>query len=148
KALREEAAKVMASLEAEGISPLLHGSVARGDVSARSDIDIVAIDVVPSYKVELALSNAGYKPSARFITMANHSHDLKATNPLHNEVSVTFPLVKLRTLEREFYKFGGACSLAEVLEGRRKRGVDKRLVLIEPTEKGHLERSILGSEPE
>ncbi|MGQ9513483.1 MAG: nucleotidyltransferase domain-containing protein [Thermoproteota archaeon] len=148
RTLRSEAIKVMSSLEAEGILSFLHGSVARGDVNARSDIDIITMDVVPSYKVELALSKIGYEPQARFIVMATPSHAMKATTHLKNNIIVTFPLEKLRKLEYEFYRFGGVCSSSEVVAQERKRGVDKRLVLIEPTEKGHLERSIIGSEIE
>jgi predicted nucleotidyltransferase len=146
--MRQEAMKVMSSLEARGVVSFLHGSAARGDVNARSDIDIVALDVIPSYKVELALSDIGYEPLARFVTMATPSHALKATIQLRNNIVVTFPLVKLKTLEHEFYKFGGICSLSDVMGQRRTRGVDKRLVLIEPNERGHLEMSILGSEVE
>jgi predicted nucleotidyltransferase len=148
KALRKEAMKVMSFLEAWGIATFLHGSVARGDVNTKSDIDIITMDVVPSYRVELALSNAGYEPQARFIVMATPSHVMKATIHLQENIIVTFPLEKLKTLEHDFYKFGGICSFSEVVAQVRKRGVDKRLVLIEPTEKGHLERSIIGSEAE
>jgi predicted nucleotidyltransferase len=144
--LRMEAADVLVALTAEGVTPYLHGSVARGDVTAKSDIDVILMDVVPSYKVELALSNAGHEPEARLITMATPSHALKAVIEIHDRIVVTFPLVKLRRLEQEFYIFGGLCSVSEVQAGERKAGVDKRLVFIEPTEKGHIERSILGSE--
>jgi len=131
RAMRQEAMKVMSSLEARGVVSFLHGSAARGDVNSRSDIDIVAMDVIPSYKVELALSDIGYEPLARFVTMATPSHALKATIQLRNNIVVTFPLVKLKTLEHEFYKFGGICSLSDVMGQRRTRGVDKRLLIRE-----------------
>jgi predicted nucleotidyltransferase len=146
--LRKEAVEVMVALESEGMMPYLHGSLARGDVSAKSDIDIIFMDVLPSYRMELALSNAGYDPEARFIAMATPSHAMKASIEFRDRIVVTFPLVKLRSLEREFYKFGGICSASEVMAGERVPGVDKRLMLIEPTERGHIARSILGHESE
>jgi predicted nucleotidyltransferase len=50
--------------------------------------------------------------------------------------------------EYEFYKFGGTISYEEILDNKRKKGVDKRLMLIVPTEKGHIEYSIIGRENE
>lgn len=146
--LRKESTEVIVALESEGIATYLHGSVARGDVNAKSDIDVVIMDVMPSYKVELALSNIGYDPEARLIAMATPSHALKAIIELRDRIIVTFPLVKLLRLEREFYRFGGICSVSEVKSGVRKPGVDKRLVFIEPTEKGHIARSLIGCETE
>jgi len=146
--LRKEAVEVMIALESEGIIPYLHGSVARGDVSAKSDIDVVIMDVVPSYKVELALSNVGYDPEARLVAMATPSHAMKAIIELHDRIIVTFPLVKLRRLEREFYKFGGICTASEAKSGERKPGIDKRLMFVEPTERGHRARSLLSYESE
>jgi len=146
--MRKEAVEIMVALEPEGTVPYLHGSAARGDVSAKSDIDIIIMDAVPSYRVELALSNIGYDPEARYIAMATPSHALKAIVELRDRVIVTFPLVKLRRLEREFYKFGGICSASEAASGKRNPGVDKRLMFIEPTDRGHNEKSLLGYESE
>ena len=61
-------------------------------------------------------------------------------------MSVSFPLVKLRPVEKEFYKFGGEVSLSELRKGERVLGVDKRLMLIEPTAEGHVETAIVGQE--
>ena len=59
---------------------------------------------------------------------------------------VSFPLSKMRTVEREFYKFGGEATLEMLKRNIRVPGVDKRLMLIEPTENGHVESSIIGQE--
>mgnify|MGYP007109728626 CR=1 FL=1 len=53
-----------------------------------------------------------------------------------------------RRLEIEFYYFGGAVSVQEVGTGKRVPGVDKRLMLIQPTSRGHLETQIQGCEAE
>jgi predicted nucleotidyltransferase len=39
-------------------------------------------------------------------------------------------------------------SLSSIRKNERVLGVDKRLMLIEPTEKGHIERAIVGQEKE
>jgi len=146
--LRARALEILQALDSLDVAPLLHGSVARGDVTPRSDIDVVLTDVVPSFKVELALEKAGIHRFNRLLLMATPSHSLKGLVDLGPSLSVTFPLVKLRPIERGFYLFGGVCTADEVREGARKFGVDKRLMLITPTEEGHMERSILGSEVE
>jgi predicted nucleotidyltransferase len=58
----------------------------------------------------------------------------------------SFPLVPLETNEEEFYRFAGSLELTELSKGVRVPGVDKRLMLIEPTEEGHIESSIVGFE--
>jgi predicted nucleotidyltransferase len=54
--------------------------------------------------------------------------------------------MKMRKVEREFYKFGGEATLSDLMKNVRVCGVDKRLMLIEPTESGHKESSIVGRE--
>jgi predicted nucleotidyltransferase len=61
-------------------------------------------------------------------------------------MSVSFPLMKMRKVEREFYRFGGEITLKNLIEDLRVCGVDKRLMLIEPTSEGHKESAIIGRE--
>jgi predicted nucleotidyltransferase len=49
-------------------------------------------------------------------------------------------------LERDFYRFGGEATLQTLRDNKRVAGVDKRLMLIEPTERGHVESSIVDRE--
>jgi predicted nucleotidyltransferase len=72
----------------------------------------------------------------------------KAHAYIDEKTSVTFPLIKPRRLEVEFHHFGGAVDLAGLEEDVRVPGVDKRLMLIEPTPTGHLESQIVGREAE
>ncbi|NIW14760.1 MAG: hypothetical protein GWN31_12720 [Candidatus Thorarchaeota archaeon] len=65
---------------------------------------------------------------------------------LDEQRCVSFPLVKLRNVERDFYRFSGEASLSTLKEDIRVSGVDKRLMLIEPTLRGHTESSIVGRE--
>ena len=138
---RAEAASLMRRLRHVG--PVVHGSIARGDVHAGSDIDIVLLHQVPSYAVEIAL---GSSPMRREIVQATPWHLVKGQIYLHEDISVTFPLVKPSPLEEEFYFFGGCIDLDGLEKGERVCGIDKRLMLIEPTETGHLEYSIVGQE--
>ena len=71
---------------------------------------------------------------------------MKAHIEVNEQTTVSFPLMQMRRVEREFYRFGGEINLSQLKAGVRVAGVDKRLMLIEPTEKGHVESSIIGRE--
>ncbi len=146
--LRSEALRLMRGLEAAGLKPILHGSVARGDVHPGSDIDIFIPYPVPSYRVELALESAGYRVYYKLVVQATPSMTPKAYIVLDPEerVVVSFPLAKLTRTEYEFYYFGGVVTSADLVRGVRRPGVDKRLVFIEPVEDGHYESPVVGRE--
>lgn len=148
KHLRQRALEIMRALNKRGIESLVHGSVARGDVDEHSDVDVFIPLVIPSYRVELALSEAGFEPSKREIVMATPWQLPKAHVYIEEDRSTTFPLVKPKQLELEFYYFGGAVNLEQVQQGARVPGVDKRLMLIEPTERGHVEGPVVGRKAE
>lgn len=144
--LRKRALELMLPLESSGFTPIIHGSIARGDVDKNSDIDVVIPYVIPSFKLELVLLKAGLTPIKREIVMATPWQLPKAHLYIEDDRSVTFPLVKPRPTELEFYYFGGAVGVDELRKKVRVPGVDKRLMLIEPTEKGHLESQVVGNE--
>lgn len=148
KELRTHTLELMEALTKQGFEPIVHGSVARGDVGKGSDIDVFVPYVVLSYKVELALREAGFEPSKREIVMATPWQLPKAYAYIEDDYSVTFPLVKPKRLELEFYYFGGAADLEQVKRKTRVPGVDKRLMLIEPTDHGHRESPVMGREAE
>lgn len=144
--LRNEAVNVMASLEAFQLQSITHGSLARGDVNPGSDVDVFIPEVQNSFLVEAALEKAGIPINTREIVQATPSYAMKANIEVNELITVSFPLVKMRGVEREFYRFGGEINLSQLKSGTRVPGVDKRLMLIEPTEKGHTESSIIGKE--
>ena len=146
--LRAEAIELMDALNSMHIFSIAHGSIARGDVTEKSDIDIFIPDVIPSFLVETALERARISISERILVQATPTYSIKAYIGIDERRSVSFPLSKLRKTEREFYKFGGEATLEMLRRGVRVPGVDKRLMLIEPTEDGHIESSILGREGE
>jgi len=146
--LEQEAIKLMTPFLGLGLSPLVHGSVARGDVGKNSDVDVFVPSTVPSYRVELALRNSGFDFWKREIVMATPWQLPKAHVYVDENRSVTFPLVKPKPLELEFYHFGGAIDFDKAEMGARVPGVDKRLMLIEPTAQGHVESQVVGREAE
>ncbi len=141
--LREVSINILKALKARGVEGIVHGSIARGDVKEKSDVDVFVPEVLPSYLVEGLLQDFGFQILKRELTQATPNHVVKAIIYLDENVKVTFPLLPLRQREREFYRFGGEVGLRDLEEGRRVPGVDKRLMLIFPTEYGHYEYSII-----
>ncbi|MEM2995411.1 MAG: nucleotidyltransferase domain-containing protein [Candidatus Bathyarchaeia archaeon] len=146
KLFRQKAMRIMDALAVFHLDSIVHGSIARGDVNSKSDIDIFISFQVPSFTVETALEKAGFGVNRRLVVQATPVYAMKAYIELDENTSVSFPLMKMRKVEREFYKFGGEATLEDLRAERRVRGVDKRLMLIEPTEKGHRETTIVGRE--
>jgi len=146
--LRQLTKEIMLALSKRNVASIVHGSVARGDIDQASDVDIFVPSIVRSYEVELALDEAGFTPIEREIVVATPWQLPKAHIYLDKNSSVTFPLTKPKRLEVEFYYFGGAVDLRQVEREIRAAGVDKRLMLIEPTPRGHVESQVIGREAE
>jgi uncharacterized protein len=77
-----------------------------------------------------------------------HSPKARLTLDLEEKAAITIPLVPLRSLEEQFYAYGGTATRADLQQGRRKKGCTKKLTLVEPNAAGHRERSIKGREAE
>ncbi len=150
KKLRNKSEEIMKALQESGLEAMVHGSVARGDVDAYSDIDIIIPYVVSSHKVEAALTFKNFVIYSKKMSQATPSHTIKAHIYLDSleKISVTFPLLPFRDLEFEFYKFGGLISLNDLIANIRVPGCTKKLTFIEPTLTGHKEFSIIGRENE
>ncbi len=151
--IREKRAKakpLLEELSKRGIEAFIHGSVARGDVSPQSDVDIIIPEYKPSYIIELVLDNLGYKAYSREIIQATPFHTPKLYYILdpREELVVSVPLAKLLSRELEFYKWGGMIGLRELEEEKRVAGVNKKLKLIIPTPTGHIEIPVIGREAE
>jgi predicted nucleotidyltransferase len=142
--LRDHALGVIQTLDSIAIRSYVYGSIARGDVNKSSDVDIIIPYPVSSYKIEIALG----KGLRRELVQATPSTVMKGHIVLEPDVVVTFPLFKLMPREEEFYRWGGMVGKKELEENIRVSGVDKRLLLIEPTETGHKESGVIGYEHE
>ncbi len=146
KKLRNKAVEVMECLHKHNIASIVHGSIARGDVSTKSDIDVFVQNSPSSFLMENALEHDGLPINRRLVVQATPSYAMKGYIEIDEQRCVSFPLMKLRSVERGFYKFGGEANLAILKNNLRVKGVDKRLMLIRPTLTGHMESSIVGRE--
>ena len=142
ESLRTDALAHLQSLGQAGIEAFVYGSVARGDVSSTSDIDIVIPMTVPSYRIELALGSCRRKE----LVQATPSSVLKGHLHYGERTVVSFPVFRMLSRESDFYSWGGRVSQSDLEQDLRVPGVDKRLVLIEPTERGHRESGVIGHE--
>jgi hypothetical protein len=136
----------MTTLEVRHIRPIVHGSIARGDVNSNSDIDIFIPEPPSSFQIETALEHAKINIEARTVVQATPACAMKAYIEIDATTTISFSLMSLRRVEREFYRFSGEADLRQLKANTRVVGVDKRLLLIQPTEKGHIENNIIGNE--
>jgi predicted nucleotidyltransferase len=148
KQLRAKTIQIMKTLDNCHLRSIVHGSIARGDVSETSDIDVFLSDPPSSFIIETSLERSGFQVYHRTIVQATPLYALKGYIELDQQSSLSFPLVKLRPVEKDFYRFGGEASLSTLREDKRVLGVDKRLMLIEPTVEGHVESAVVGREEE
>ncbi len=137
KELRERAREVMRILP---VRSYVHGSVARGDVTKRSDIDIVILEHIPTYLLESCIEY-----EKRTIMQATPNSAIKVVYQIDPVVSIVLPLTPLSEREYQFYDFGGKSDLSD--DGR-VMGINKKLLFIEPTAEGHIEWSVIGREHE
>jgi len=143
--LRSKAVELLETLDKCHLRSIVHGSIARGDVSETSDIDVFLPDPPSSFIIETSLERSDFPVHQRTIVQATPLYALKGYIEL-DQSSLSFPLVKLRPVEKDFYRFGGEASLSTLKEKKRVLGVDKRLMLIEPTADGHVESAVVGRE--
>ncbi len=146
--LRTKAVDIIEKLNACHLRSIVHGSIARGDVSKTSDIDVFLPDPPSSFIIETSLEQSGFRVNNRTVVQATPIYALKGHIELDPQTSLSFPLVKMRPVEKDFYRFGGEASLSLLKEEKRVLGVDKRLMLIEPTKEGHVESAVVGREEE
>jgi predicted nucleotidyltransferase len=148
RALRVRATEIMRALQHCGMRAVAYGSIARGDVTRDSDIDIVIPYVVEPYRIELCLERAGLNISMKYIVQATPSSTPKAYIELDPEgkETISFTLRSLSPREWEFYRFGGLLTLESLLKNVRVAGVSKNLILIIPSSEGHLEAPVVGYE--
>ncbi len=140
--LRKRALKVLEILNRNGINCLVYGSLARGDIHANSDIDIVIIDTLASYRLELILDSLSFGLIEKSLIQATPNDIIKVHYLLEDNITLTLPLTSYATHAFEFYHFAGALSYEELSSDLRKPGVDKRLILILPNPDGHEEQSL------
>ena len=145
---RRKAGTIIEALQENGLEAYVHGSIARGDVHSKSDVDIIILNQSPSYKIEVSLYRHDLHIYSKMIVQATPTHTPKVYYILDpsEELIVSFPIAKLMPREQEFYKFSGMIGYKELLDGKRVPGVNKRLELIIPIDKGHIVKPVIGNE--
>jgi predicted nucleotidyltransferase len=144
--LRSKTVQIMDILDKFHLRSIVHGSIARGDVSETSDIDVFLPDPPSSFMIETVLERSCVQVNRRIVVQATPLYAVKGYIEIDKQRCISFPLAKLRPVEKDFYKFGGEASLSMLKKDIRVPGVDKRLMLIEPTPKGHIESTTVGRE--
>jgi len=144
--LRSKTVEIMEILDKFHLRSIVHGSIARGDVSETSDIDVFLPDPPSSFMIETVLERSAVQVIRRIVVQATPLYAVKGYIEIDRQRCISFPLVKLRPVEKDFYKFGGEASLSILKKDMRVSGVDKRLMLIEPTPEGHVESTIVDRE--
>ncbi len=130
------------------VNLVVHGSVARGDVDEDSDVDVALLSPAPVGMVQLCLERRGFSVSSLVLVQPTPIHSPKVyiyLDPFEEQV-VTVPLVELEPVEKEFYRFSGCLTIDQLAKDRRVPGVNKELMLIEPTPRGHIEIPVIGNE--
>jgi predicted nucleotidyltransferase len=138
------ALEMMRPLSLAHIQCFGYGSIARGDVSWDSDIDVFMPNPPAPAIIEAVLSRTGKHFVRREIVQATPNYVAKGHLYIDDLRTYSFPLVGLRSIEKEFYSFAGNIHFSQLLKGVRVPGVDKRLMLIEPVDNGHIESPVRG----
>jgi len=123
---RERSKTLLEMFVKEGLNPFIYGSIAR--------------------QIEIILEKNGFNNYFREIIMATPADTLKLYIYLNELESITIPLSKFNKKSSEFYDFGGKVNLNQIINRIRVPGINKKLVLIQPTSDGHEEYSIIGNE--
>ncbi len=144
--LREEAKKILKCLFENNLNAIIHGSLARGDVRAKSDIDIFIKNNISSFQLDIALQKYEIIPYKKEISQATAWQLKKAHYYINSYTSISFPLENPKKQEIDFYYFGGAINYPQIKKNMRVAGIDKRLMIIKPTKEGHIEYSLVGNE--
>jgi len=144
--LRSETEVMMNPLAYAHIYCIVYGSIARGDISETSDIDVYLPTPPSPTMVEATLESHGIKWNSREIVQATPSYAAKAYIYLDELKSYSFPLVPLRQSEEDFTGFAGRINHEQLDNKIRAPGVNKELLLIEPNDSGHIETPIRGIE--
>ncbi len=144
--LRYKTKNILEKLKNHNIDSVVIGSVARGDVNKDSDIDIVLLNYIPTFFLENIFIGSGINIYHKTIVQATPNSVIKANIYLDKKTSISIPLSKLTDLDYDFLKFTGSLSLDEIIIDKRVPGINKTLLFIQPTNKGHIEYSIIGSE--
>jgi hypothetical protein len=144
KSKREKALKILKIFEI--FKPYIYGSIARGNVHEESDIDVIFLNQIPPFQIEMVLEKNGITNYYKEIIIATPQDSIRLYIHVSELECITVPLTRLGKKNLQFYAFGGKIDLNQLKQDIRVPGIDKRLVLIKPTLMGHDEVSVIGNE--
>jgi len=144
KSKREKALKILKIFE--NFKPYIYGSIARGNVHEESDIDVIFLNQIPPFQIEMVLEKNGITNYYKEIIIATPRDSIRLYIHISELECITVPLTRLEKRNLQFYAFGGKIDLNQLKQDIRVPGIDKRLVLIKPTSMGHDEVSVIGNE--
>jgi predicted nucleotidyltransferase len=124
----------------------VYGSIARGDTSKNSDIDVYIQNPPSPTIIEATLESENVLAYKREIIQATPSYVPKGYIYITEKNSYSFPLIPTFALEEEFIGFAGRLQFEKLKSNARVPGVNKELTLIEPIKIGHIETPIQGVE--
>ena len=143
---RDRSISMLHPLQESHITCIVYGSIARGDTSEGSDIDVFIPTPPSPTMIEAVLESSGIRYGGRQIIQATPSYAAKGYIIIDEKHGYSFPLVDMRSNETEFTRFAGQAGLADLENNMRVPGVNKKLHLIEPTSTGHTETPVQGVE--
>jgi predicted nucleotidyltransferase len=123
---RDEALKLMKPFEKRHIETIVYGSIARGDVGPKSDIDIFLPRSPAPEIIESIIETNRIQISEREIIQATPAYAAKGYIHTGKNSGYSFSLVPLKTIEHEFYVFAGSLGFQNIIEDKRILGVDKK----------------------
>lgn len=142
KILREKRARaleILTVLAEAGISCFTYGSVARGDVHERSDVEVFIPRPVNAAVVEALIEQHLEGWMRREVVQATPGYVPKGYIYLDEYSTVSFPLLEMLRSEAVFYEIAGRVGLEELKRESRVPGMNKELQVIIPTVFGHSE---------
>jgi|BEDMetMinimDraft_2_1075160.scaffolds.fasta_scaffold00126_4 Predicted nucleotidyltransferase len=139
--MRKDGINIIEKLKSIGLRSYLFGSLARGDVNEKSDIEIVVLE---DYSIRVEMIEDLFYVNHKFIILSTPTSTPKGYICLDLEcrIVISFHLTKLTHRDEEFYKFGGITDSAI----QRVPGVNKKLKFVIPTKEGHIEEYVIGNE--
>ena len=95
---RQKATGIMEILEKAHLETIVHGSIARGDVNKKSDVDVFIPWQTPSFNVENALEQHGIAVSRRLVVQATPTYAMKAYLEIEENSSVWFSVMNVSSV--------------------------------------------------
>ena len=111
---RARAISIMRPLHDSHIHCAVYGSIARGDTSDGSDIDVFIPTPPSPTMIEAVLESSGIRYRERQIIQATPSYAAKGYIIIDDLNGYSFPLVDMRSNEAEFTKFAGQASFIDL----------------------------------